>query len=94
MADDLTEDQIKAFRLADNKTAEFAEWDFDKLIVELNDINGLSMTDFGFDDIDLDYGEYTPAEDDDSEEDAEFDDIERLERHYGVPYQGNSRRGS
>lgn len=92
MADDLTEDQIKAFRLADNKTAEFAEWDFEKLIVELNDINGLSMTDFGFDDIDLDYGEYTPTGDDDSEEDDEFDDIERLERHYGVPYQGNKSR--
>ena len=26
MADDLTDDQIKAFRRADNKTAELAEW--------------------------------------------------------------------
>ena len=35
IADDLTEDQIKAFRLADNKTAELAEWDLDKLNEEL-----------------------------------------------------------
>ena len=27
IADDLTPAQIKAFRLADNKTAEFSEWD-------------------------------------------------------------------
>ena len=30
-ADDLTEEQVQAFRLADNKTAELAEWDFEKL---------------------------------------------------------------
>lgn len=35
IADDLTENQIKAFRLADNKTAEFSEWDQDLLIHEL-----------------------------------------------------------
>ena len=91
MADDLTEDQIKAFRLADNKTAEYSEWDFEKLIVELNDINGLNMQDFGFD-VDVDYGEYTPAGEDPEDEEDEFDDIERLERHYGVPYQGNKSR--
>ena len=31
IADDLTPDQIKAFRLADNKTAELADWDFELL---------------------------------------------------------------
>ena len=35
IADDLTEDQIKAFRLADNKTSELATWDLDKLTKEL-----------------------------------------------------------
>jgi site-specific DNA-methyltransferase (adenine-specific) len=30
VADDLTPEQVKAFRLADNKTSEFAEWDMDK----------------------------------------------------------------
>ena len=31
IADDLTPEQIKAFRLADNKTAELADWDFEAL---------------------------------------------------------------
>ena len=47
IADDLTPEQIKAFRLADNKTAELAEWDFDLLHLELDDID-LDMSDFGF----------------------------------------------
>ena len=47
LADDLTDDQIKAFRLADNKTAELAEWDFPLLDFELADID-LDMSEFGF----------------------------------------------
>lgn len=35
IADDLTEEQVKAFRLADNKTGELAEWDIEKLHEEL-----------------------------------------------------------
>lgn len=52
LADDLTEEQIKAFRIADNKTSEKAGWDFDKLKIELGDID-LDMTDFGFGDFEL-----------------------------------------
>lgn len=37
-ADDLTPKQIRAFRIADNKTAEFAEWDSDLLKLELEDL--------------------------------------------------------
>lgn len=48
IADDLTEEQIKAFRLADNKVSEKAEWDFDLLNDELNSIFDFDMTDFGF----------------------------------------------
>lgn len=48
VADDLSEEQVKAYRLADNKTAEFAEWDFDKLDEELSGILDIDMTDFGF----------------------------------------------
>ena len=48
IADDLTEEQARAFRLADNKTAELAEWDFEKLNEELGDITDLDMQDFGF----------------------------------------------
>ena len=46
-ADDLSDDQIKAFRLADNKVAEVAQWDLDKLQIELDDIE-MDMSDFGF----------------------------------------------
>ena len=37
MADDLTEEQIKAYRLADNKVKEQAGWDFEKLSIEMKD---------------------------------------------------------
>lgn len=47
-ADDLSEEQIKAFRLADNRTAEFASWDTDLLNGELLDIAGIDMSSFGF----------------------------------------------
>lgn len=49
VADDLSDEQIKAFRLADNKTAEMAGWDFEMLDIELADILDISMGEFGFD---------------------------------------------
>jgi len=49
IADDLTEEQIKAYRLADNKVAEKSEWDIDLLSGELEDILDIDMSDFGFD---------------------------------------------
>lgn len=48
VADDLTEEQIKAYRLADNKVSELAEWDIDLLGEELGDIFDIDMSDFGF----------------------------------------------
>lgn len=52
-ADDLTPEQLKAFRLADNKVSELASWDFDKLEEELTELDALdldfNMSDFGFD---------------------------------------------
>ena len=44
----LTEEQIKAFRIADNKTAELAEWDFRRLEAELDKIQRIDMSAFGF----------------------------------------------
>ena len=55
MADDLTEEQIKAFRLADNKVSEFANWDFDLLNFELDDISNINMEDFGFSEVNIDW---------------------------------------
>lgn len=54
VAEDLTDDQIKAFRLADNKTAELAEWDFELLDLELDDIE-LDMGEFEFDTDSIDF---------------------------------------
>lgn len=51
VADDLTQKQINAFRLVDNKTAEMAVWDDGKLKEELEQIFDINMKDFGFDDI-------------------------------------------
>jgi site-specific DNA-methyltransferase (adenine-specific) len=49
IADDLSDDQIKAYRLADNKVAEFAEWDFNILNLELDELLAFDMSTFGFD---------------------------------------------
>ena len=48
IADDLTPEQLKAFRLADNKTAELAEWDYNALEKELAELE-IDMQQFGFD---------------------------------------------
>lgn len=48
VAEDLTEDQIKAFRIADNKVSEYATWDEKKLSKELSNIM-MDMTEFGDD---------------------------------------------
>ena len=48
VADDLTEDQINAYRLADNRTQELSSWDFSKLMDELIEIDEFDMSDFGF----------------------------------------------
>lgn len=49
--DDLNEQQVNAFRIADNKVAERAEWDWDKLADELGTITDIDMEEFGFEDI-------------------------------------------
>ncbi len=52
LADDLTEEQIKAFRLADNKVSEYSTWDLGKLDLEMQDLIDINMEDFGFEGID------------------------------------------
>ena len=88
IADDLTEDQIKAFRLADNKTAEFSEWDQDLLINELLELQtaDFEMLPFGFDEIEEGTNE-TELEEDDFEAElpeepkAKRGDIYKLGHH-------------
>lgn len=56
-ANDLTPEQIKAFRLADNKTAEFANWNFELLDDELINLKNIdfNMEQFGFFESDENY---------------------------------------
>ena len=83
VADDLTEEQIKAYRLADNKVSELAEWDIDLLGEELDGIFDIDMSDFGFD-LSEDEEETEIIEDDIPEEVepvAKMGDIWQLGRH-------------
>lgn len=52
IADDLTPEQIKAFRLADNKVSEIATWDFEKLELEMSELD-FEMSVFGFENADF-----------------------------------------
>ena len=81
VADDLTEEQVKAFRLADNKVSEKAKWNDKLLEEELSDIFNIDMEDFGFD----------LGIDDEVEEDGEVEFTEILgeEHNYIVLYFDN-----
>lgn len=86
IADDLTEEQIKAFRLADNKTGELADWDIELLYSELDDLTGFDMTMFGFEDIDFSLDDFEEAEKEEGEE-ADTDSEEKPKVEYGDIYQ-------
>lgn len=51
IADDLTPEEVQAYRLADNKVGEIAEWDFAALDEQLAAITELDMTQFGFEEL-------------------------------------------
>ena len=74
-AEDLTEQQVKAFRIADNKTTEFAEWDIEMLAAELE---GLEDMFTGFDANELTdlFGDKQEIVEDDFDVDGEASKIE------------------
>ena len=87
VADDLTEDQIKAFRIADNKVGEVSTWDIEKLGFELADID-IDMSEFGdfgleddSDNVDLENKEQKPE--------LEFTEVLGEEHNYVVLYFDN-----
>ena len=49
VGDDLTDAQVKAFRLADNRVAELAVWDEDLLKQEMAKAVGMNLAEYGFD---------------------------------------------
>ena len=77
IADDLTDKQIKAFRIADNKTAEKAGWDYQKLTEEIADIElDFDLKDFGFGEFELDV-----LKNGNSFDDSEFDFVEETPKN-------------
>lgn len=86
IADDLTEEQIKAFRLADNKTGELADWDVELLYGELDELTGFDMTMFGFEDIDFSLDDFEEDEKEEGEE-VDINQEEKPKVEYGDIYQ-------
>lgn len=89
IADDLTEEQVRAFRLADNKVAEIAQWDIELLLSEIESVDNLDMTLFGFTDSDytLDDFEDEETDTDISEDEIESDGDSVSSIEYGDIYQ-------
>lgn len=79
IADDLTEEQIKAFRLADNKTGELADWDIELLYSELEDLTGFDMTMFGFEDIDFSLDDFEEEKEEGEEADTDSEEKPKVE---------------
>ena len=52
VADNLSEDQVKAYRIADNKTSELATWDYGQLVQEIRDLEeqNYDLSNLGFSD--------------------------------------------
>lgn len=50
IADNLTEDEVRAYRLVDNKSRELSEWNFDRLEYEYTRLaeSGVNLEEFGF----------------------------------------------
>lgn len=90
IADDLTEEQVRAFRLADNKVAEIAQWDIELLLDEIENIGNVDMTLFGFTDSDYTLDDFDDEDGDSdalSEEESESEDAQSSSVEYGDIYQ-------
>lgn len=68
VADNLSDEQVKAYRLADNKTNELTDWNMDLLNVELDGILDIDMTDFGFDESNMKLEGNSEVEEDEVDE--------------------------
>ncbi|WP_250675499.1 ParB N-terminal domain-containing protein (plasmid) [Paraclostridium ghonii] len=77
VADDLTEAQIKAFRIADNKVSEYSTWDKELLKVELEQLEGL---DFNLDLVSIDFYDFNMDIDLDDIDLPDELELERTER--------------
>lgn len=84
IADDLSEEQIKAFRLADNKVSEKSSWNYDLLDEELENILNIDMSNFDFNDVIEDI-----KADEEEKPEIEFSEVLGEEHNYIVLYFDN-----
>ena len=80
IVDDLTEEQVKAYRVADNKLAESSEWDIDLLKGELEELDALG---FNMDSLGFNTQELFSLTSQDAVEDQE--DVQKLWEDSGMP---------
>lgn len=83
VADDLTDEQIKAYRLADNKVSEYATWDDSLLALELGELADLDMGFYGFD---LATDEEAEEDEPEKRPEVEFTEVLEEEHNFLVLY--------
>ena len=93
IVDSLTEEQIKAYRIADNKTAEYSEWDYEKLIQEIQELSeanyDLELTGFDEDECLKMIEDLSELDDMVPEDDIDVDEeLEKLENETPTVKQG------
>ena len=86
VADNLTAEQAQAYRLADNRTAELADWDDALLAEELDGLLGFDMERFGFESLELegalDYADDAPADGEIADDETQ---ASSLAERFGIP---------
>lgn len=79
-AEDLTPEQVKAFRIMDNKSSELASWDYEALLKEMESLKlenyDIEFTGFELEEVESLFDEYNPKE---IQEDESFNIEEELQ---------------
>lgn len=97
VANDLSPEQVKAFRIMDNKSGEFAEWDYVKLLEDIEDLQNsnydIDLTGFSAEELDEflpQFLEEEEAKEEEEKAEIEFDFPVTSENNYVVLYIDNS----
>lgn len=77
IADDLSEEEVNAYRLADNKVGEKSKWKFDLLLKELDGLDSNIMEQFGITDMQIEYSG--------NEEKNNIEELEKEDIYYKCP---------
>ena len=87
VATDLTPQQIKAYRLADNRVAEEAEWDMDLLVLELEELKeeGFDLDLTGFSEEELNNAVKQDSDDEPTESSSTEIDMDSIEMAHRCP---------